>query len=782
MYRIFLLLLAVMLASCQEGYSRTDQTSPINRADVTHGYRQFVQPILNRRCVVCHGCYDAPCQLKLSSAEGLLRGANPRKVYNGTRLIADDPTRLFIDAHGVAAWRNKGFFSVTDSNDADQHAEGASVMYRMLQLKSLNPLTGVVEDNGIIPERLFDFSLDKTDSCPTQADFYTYSERHPMWGMPYGLPEIPVAEAMVLKYWLRAGAPVSPLPSLPSALQQNIAHWERFLNGDSLKQRLMSRYLFEHLFLAHLYFPDHSANPRRPDSYFQLVRSSTPSGQDINVIATRRPYDDPGVARFYYRLQRIEGSITAKNHLPYALDDARMAWISELFLRPDYRVDTLPGYDPMQASNPFRTFAAIPAKSRYRFMLQEARFTIAGFMKGAVCRGQIALNVINDHFWVLFVDPDLPVLQRLDRFLNQHSADLRLPAERQSNAGILGYWTEYSQLQANYLEQKSRRLVELLADNQGIGFDWIWHGDGVNPNAALTVFRHFDSASVIEGLAGNNPKTAWLIDYPILERIHYLLVAGFDVYGNVGHQLSTRLYMDFLRMESEFNFLALLPRETRVRLREQWYQGASGDVKDYVYGRYAYLNVEPAIRYPDPLTAKDYLFAEMKRELAPALAQVSDRDSAATWKPFLKQLAVLEKYRGNPASIMPEMGLLMIEDDDNRTFVASIIRNSDHSHITSVLFEASNRRPQNDYLTVLPGVVGAYPDALWHVRSKQLGEFVDAISRMKNENDYARLMSRYGIRRSNVDFWELSDQLHRVYRDIDPVEYGILDYNRLENR
>jgi uncharacterized membrane protein len=30
-------------------------------------YNDSVRPILQRRCVVCHGCYDAPCQLKLSS-------------------------------------------------------------------------------------------------------------------------------------------------------------------------------------------------------------------------------------------------------------------------------------------------------------------------------------------------------------------------------------------------------------------------------------------------------------------------------------------------------------------------------------------------------------------------------------------------------------------------------------------------------------------------------------------------------------------------------------------
>lgn len=37
-------------------------------------YLHTVKPILESRCVVCHGCYDAPCQLKLSSPEGIDRG------------------------------------------------------------------------------------------------------------------------------------------------------------------------------------------------------------------------------------------------------------------------------------------------------------------------------------------------------------------------------------------------------------------------------------------------------------------------------------------------------------------------------------------------------------------------------------------------------------------------------------------------------------------------------------------------------------------------------------
>ena len=68
--------------------------------------------IFEQRCVVCHGCYDAPCQLQLGSFEGIERGASKVQVYDGTRLLANDPTRLFIDAQGTKAWRARDFIAV----------------------------------------------------------------------------------------------------------------------------------------------------------------------------------------------------------------------------------------------------------------------------------------------------------------------------------------------------------------------------------------------------------------------------------------------------------------------------------------------------------------------------------------------------------------------------------------------------------------------------------------------------------------------------------------------
>ena len=72
-------------------------------------YWTDVKPVVEQRCVVCHGCYDAPCQLKLSSIEGIQRGANPTRVYDSTRVIAAEMSRLYIDESSVQGWRGRGF-------------------------------------------------------------------------------------------------------------------------------------------------------------------------------------------------------------------------------------------------------------------------------------------------------------------------------------------------------------------------------------------------------------------------------------------------------------------------------------------------------------------------------------------------------------------------------------------------------------------------------------------------------------------------------------------------
>ena len=149
---------------------------------------------------------------------------------------------------------------------------------------------------------------------------------------------------------------------------------------------------------------------------------------------TRRPYEDPGVERVYYRLIPERETIVDKTtHAVCILISKRMDKWTEWF-DAEYDVTELPSYRPNVASNPIMAFADIPIQSRYKFLLDEAQSTIMSFIKGPVCRGQLALNVINDHFWVFFVDPEqLDNELAGDFYRSQAPQYAGLPGELDSN-------------------------------------------------------------------------------------------------------------------------------------------------------------------------------------------------------------------------------------------------------------------------------------------------------------------------------------------------------------
>ena len=174
------------------------------------------------------------------------------------------------------------------------------------------------------------------------------------------------------------------------------------------------------------------------------------------------------------------------------------------FLTPAYAVDALPSYAPQPASNPFVTFRALPPDSRYRFLLDEAQFFIMNFIKGPVCRGQIAVDVIDDRFWVCVRRSALGCRSRASRDTGTRGG--RSHACRRPTAamrGIITPWLHFANEEKKYLQAKSRILQQALAAPGAVDLSAIWDGDGRNPNAALTVFRHFDNATVVKGLVGD---------------------------------------------------------------------------------------------------------------------------------------------------------------------------------------------------------------------------------------------------------------------------------------
>ncbi|MCI0653276.1 MAG: fatty acid cis/trans isomerase, partial [Methylococcaceae bacterium] len=478
MRAIAALFLVILISGCAAYYGRSwdhlyGEADPA-RFDRLQGpvspvdYRRDVKPILDSRCVVCHACYDAPCQLQLGSYEGVTRGAHKDRVYDSARLFAAEPTRLFQDAGSNTEWRNQGFFPVLNERRPSAKANReAGVMARLLALKHRLDFPR----SGLLPPDRFDFGLDRDQQCAAIEEIDDFESEHPEWGMPYGFPALSGQENRILIEWLEAGAPAASEPRLGPAQRSRVAEWETFLNGPDLKTQLMSRYVYEHWFLAHLYFDDLPLG-----DYFELVRSRTPPGRPIDLIATRRPFDDPGVKRVYYRLRPHRSTLVSKTHMPYALNPARMARIKGWFLDEPYTVTKLPSYEPEVAANPFVAFEQLPARSRYRLMLDEAQFTVMGFIKGPVCRGQVALNVITDHFWVGFIHPDLRVVNENAAFLASVLKDVHLPTEQQSNARLIK-WLAYSDQETEYLRRKSEFVNQQFKGNNRPTLSLLWDGD-----------------------------------------------------------------------------------------------------------------------------------------------------------------------------------------------------------------------------------------------------------------------------------------------------------------
>ncbi|MCF9008821.1 fatty acid cis/trans isomerase [Pseudomonas carnis] len=734
-------------------------------------YTRDIQPIFTEKCVACHACYDSACQLNLGSAEGAARGASKMPVYDGERSQATPTTRLFYDAFGKQAWQQKGFYSVLDAQGSQ-----AALMARMLELGHNAPLA----PNAKLPDNIV-LGLNRENMCATPGEFNAYAGAHPKEGMPLAVTGLTDQQYQTLQRWLASGAPIDEQGLAPSAREAlQVQQWENLFNQPGARESLVARWLFEHLFLAHIYFEN-----GEPGHYFQWVRSRTPSGQPIDLIATRRPNDDPGT-QVYYRLWPVQGVIVHKTHITYPFSAAKMARIKALFYAGDWQVTALPGYGPGSRANPFATFEAIPAKARYQFMLDNAEYFVRTFIRGPVCRGQIATDVIRDNFWALFQDPDHDLYITDARYRGQATPLLAMPGQNDDVGSVLSLWLAYRDKRNQYEALRRDNYADLPAPS----WSTLWAG---NDNALLSIFRHFDSASVTKGLIGEVPQTMWLFDYPLLERTYYQLAVNFDVFGNVSHQAQTRLYFDLIRNGAEQNFLRLMPADTREDFMDDWYQNsgklklwldyeaidddkASGlhlsekapkrDFANQLLTRYGHLNASP-----DPINRCSGAFCS-RDGIDPALQDAEQALSRLTSRPAAG-LKVIEQ--------LPEATMLRIETASGKREVYSLLRNRAHSNVAFLLSEAYRYQPGLDTVTIYPGVLSSYPNFMFNIPARQVPEFVAQMEQARDAKSFEKIVDRWGVRRSHPLFWQYFHDLSQYIRETTPVEEGVLDMNRYEN-
>ncbi len=752
----------------------------VETSDKKIDYLTEVKPILDKRCVSCHSCYNSPCQAKFSSFEGVDRGGSKILVYDAVRLKAIDPTRLFIDAQTTKEWRKKDFYTLTQKYDANE-SYNDSIMMHMLYDKKIHPeVIGLYE-----PEK------DKLVCPRNKKEMSEYIDEKPHHGMPYGFPALKDNEYHTLAQWLQQGAhgpsdaDQKRITAPSQTAAKEIGRWETFLNMPDPKHSVTARYLYEHLYLAHCNFT------AAPEEFYEIVRSTTPAPEPVEVIPSLRPFDDPGVKKFYYRFRKIHSTIVHKTHMVVEFNDTKLQRTKELFIKPvwiekPHYID----YETKSSANPFVAFFQIPARSRYQFLLDNSHYIVMTFIRGPVCRGQMALNVIHDHFWVMFQDPDYDLSISQPGFLMRQYDNLSMPIETSTQNILETFSDDYRKRYEHYFEAKQKLYNKNYPD--GIGLESIWKGNKAEDAPLLTVYRHFDSASVHKGVLGELPRTMWVIDYPQFERIYYSLVAGYDVFGNISHQTNIRRYMDFLRMEGELNFLTYMPKNERLEMFKSWYIGddwAQDLTQLPISNRAAKVNFSSShhkgefierVVNKHILKSTGIVFDDInyysEGEIPPQMPTVFQNHEDL--KNGMRSLTApgtgfISYVTDNGVNVI----LLRVTMEDRTDVIGSLVINRWHDNVNS-LFNGEQSNPKKDTLDFIKASVGSYPNIFATVQYEDLPDFFDLLKNFDNSDTYRTKFKKYFISRSNKNFWSTFDWFQKQFYKSDPLHAGLYDLNR----
>lgn len=732
-------LILLLTTTCTSLPVAEKQLARVPSATTGDYYLDRVQPLFNSRCIQCHACVDAPCQLNLTSYDGVVRGTHIETL--NLRKKRGDSNRL-KEGYGKPAsfWREKGFSSVLGDPARGPDAARA-LLYQAVALGAAHNSAGFRTESLRQPEAT------KPVCSRTPEELAANSRKFNGLGMPYGLPALTESEVATLGEWFALGAPgpdprtleKQARPYSPALVQA----WEEFLNAPDARTKLVARYIYEHVFSAHISFKGDPAG-----EFFELVRSRTAAPSPIDEAITERAFDRvPGP--FYYRFRKLQQAVVLKNHIPWEIDLETLERTRQMFFAQPWSAEE------NDSPNPFVALGSIPAEARYRFMLENARLIVDAMTRGPVCTGQAATYAIRDHFWVFFMDPKRDLTVQLPELARTSWAPLDSLALIQTQV----YRSAYNRA---------------LRTNKPEGFSAqdLWDGDGTNPNAGLTILRHEASATVHYGHQGGFPGSVWVVDYALFERLYYNLVVEYTAWGSIAHRGSTWHSMNLHRKEGEERFLQFLPVNYRKTVRRQWDEGIGR-----LGAAFARLNSSDVSTPVDPERPAESLVEQMQIRL-PANVRRDALRSGGAFAEVERAFRELQRRDSQArfAAHLPNITFLRVTDPataESRTY--TWIANRWFKFNNIVVGEGWARDPERDNLSVYEGLVGTRPEMFLDLTLEQAREAAHAAQALRGPGDWHKFRDRFGIARNSARVWELNSWFEARMRTEDRLEHGAFD-------
>lgn len=768
-------LIAMGTAMLSLGCSEKSKVVPVGSPPGTSvTYSSEIQPLFDNRCIACHGCIGSACNVKLSSFRGVERGGfgeNPYAMRFGAA------PRTGMDVHATTEeWRNVGFYPIVSRGKNAAENRAGSMISQLVTAghKSNQP--------GFSRQALMASYKDRyKHSCPSTAEaLKVHLAANPAEGMPYGLPALSDTQLNHIDQWVLAGSPGPTEAELAKASTlanpEAVARWESFFNQADAQHQLVSRYIFDHVYLSTL------ALDESPGELFKLVRSKTAGNSvaeaaagkatpKVEVIDTPKPYDNPmvyaGVEQFYYRLQKVTFKPVQKNHFVWQLGQDDVAHLESVFFDRKWAQDENFSA-PWDVGNPFAMYQAIPAKSRYLFLIENSAIIVGGITSGPVCLGQTATYAVKDQFWVYFMDPDHDV-SVLDPQLGLGSWDALMD---RSPVGNERYDVAYG------------NAVKSLFP-QGYTIDALWDGNKTNKNAWLTILRHESNTWVMTGRQGGIPRSQWVMGFSGFERIYYDTVAHFEYWGGDAGKLETVGFFNFLRQEFEDDFLLFLPADVRVKIRQEWSKGI-GDVGLHLTS-FAAKDQPSPIKNNDPGHPLVGVVSNIEAHMGPIVSGPVDH-----LNPWVKQPYPLEKGIANFDEWTQAIAMMTVTTDyqfprylpsltvmrvkkGTESRLYSLVANRVYETQYTILFQNGEALPDLDTMSVYPDVVGGFPNLFMEIDIEQGPAFIQELQNIGSLADFLEFRDRYAVLRNQDNFWATYDWFNDWNFTNRKQDAGVLD-------
>jgi hypothetical protein len=265
------------------------------------------------------------------------------------------------------------------------------------------------------------------------------------------------------------------------------------------------------------------------------------------------------------------------------------------------------------------------------------------------------------------------------------------------------------------------------------------------------------------------------------------------VFGDVWLQVSTRLYMDHLRMQSENLFLDFLPADRREEIRASWYVGATTQVDYFLVDQLRAASHGTRVRFHGPDVKRELLEQILHR--SPVVSGPPDTlnrcanppcdrpDATPAERDAERALQALASVRGPWVHYTPEVSLLRVRvgEGGGTDLAYALVHDDAHTNVAFMFGEDERRLPADDTMSVVRGGFGAYPNFFFTVDLAAIEAFAHDLRAVVSNADYERFVARWGVRRTATRFWATSDWFREALRRQSPTRAGVLDLDRYVN-